>query len=76
MENTNEQYPFGCECGERYNSVDAARFCRKCRVYLSHEDNTGRVVDLRTDTVVVEGRKPLPPVDRSDWLSVDPKFLE
>ena len=72
---TNAEFPYGCECGEQYTTIGGAECCRKCRTYLA-DGGTGSVVDLRTGSVVVEGRKPLPPVDRTDWLDVDPTFLE
>ena len=49
-------YPYGCSCGEQYNSVHAAYTCRKCRNYCVFGYCT-HVVDLRTGEVVA-GEEP------------------
>ena len=49
-------YPYGCSCGEQYNSVHAAYTCRKCRNYCVFGYCT-HVVDLRTGEVVA-GKEP------------------
>lgn len=46
---THEEFPFECQCGERYRTSAYAWACRKCRVYLTEDDFHERaVVDLRT----------------------------
>ena len=49
-------YPYACSCGERYNTVDAAYYCRKCRNYCVFGYCT-HVVDIR-DGSVVRGSEP------------------
>ena len=51
-----DSYSYECSCGERYNSVDAAYYCRKCRTYCVFGYCT-HVVDVR-DGSVVRGFKP------------------
>ena len=51
-----DAYPYECSCGERYSTVDAAYYCRKCRVYCVFGYCT-HVVDVRDDSVV-RGFKP------------------
>jgi hypothetical protein len=46
---------YECECGERYLTVSAARGCRKCRVYLADDAQTGRVTDLRSGEEIAPG---------------------
>lgn len=46
-----DSYPYECSCGERYNTVDAAYHCRKCRNYCVFGYCT-HVVDIRNDKVV------------------------
>ena len=41
----NPEFPFECECGERYRCLDAAKSCRKCRTYLGYSCEV--VYDLR-----------------------------
>lgn len=38
-----EGYAYGCKCGESYSTARGAHSCRKCRSYLSDEDNDGTV---------------------------------
>jgi len=40
----NTVYAFGCNCGEEYETAEAAWNCRKCRTYLSEEDFANRDV--------------------------------
>ena len=44
-------YHFECSCGERFKSVDDARWCRKCRTY-SEAGYCTTVTDTDTDTVM------------------------
>jgi len=44
-------YIFECSCGEKYNSVNAAWHCRKCRNYCVFGYCT-HVIDIRTGAVV------------------------
>jgi hypothetical protein len=49
-------YVYECSCGELYNSVAAAKLCRKCRNYCVFGYCT-HVVDIRTAEVVA-GEEP------------------
>ena len=53
---SSSSYVYECSCGERYNSVDAAWYCRKCRNYCVFGYCT-HVVDIR-DNSVVRGFEP------------------
>ena len=46
-----DAYPYECSCGERYSTVDAAYYCRKCRTYCVFGYCT-HVVDIRNNAVV------------------------
>lgn len=45
-----KEFRFECSCGECYRTVDAARNCRKCRVYTA-EGYCTLVVNRDDDTV-------------------------
>lgn len=68
---TNEEFPYGCNCGEQYSTMDAARWCRKCRTYLTPEANTGVVVDVRTGAIVWAGIQPEADWQAPDWLTLE-----
>lgn len=38
-----DEFPFGCRCGESHSTPESAFFCSKCRKYLSDEDNSGDI---------------------------------
>ena len=48
---SDNDYPFGCSCGEQYNTIDAAIRCRKCWVYT--EEGFCTVVVVEATGVVV-----------------------
>jgi len=56
----NADYPYECSCGECYSNVDAAWYCKKCRVYTD-EGHCTAVVDLRSGDVVRGSGPPAPP---------------
>ena len=68
---TDREFPYGCNCGEQYSNMNAARFCRKCRTYLPEGQNTGEVVDMRTGVVVWAGVQPEEPWQAPDWLTLE-----
>ena len=47
-------FPYECDCGERYSTIHGAQGCRKCWKYLDHDCT--HVTDLRTDEVVWDSR--------------------
>lgn len=51
--NADARFPFECACGERYSTIEAARCCRKCRVYLIEGETYDReVIDVRHGGIV------------------------
>ena len=51
-----EAYPWSCDCGESFLEASHAWSCKKCRIYLSEQDQLARVV-TNTQTGVVQSKR-------------------